>query len=333
MASLRFPQWDTDLEYPERRAELLHQLRTWIGSAGLSRLAAAWGSVPPSSISPAGLFDWYDDFSSRHWDFRAGRERNLASAPELTPAQEAAALEAAEAIGLPASRPPRRSEYDVVLILGGLVRACVTRPRYARELVDAGLKVGKVVALGGFRPLAGDEPHLAEQLNVAARNEFGAMLAGLKAAFPHAGEARVETSTGETPGNADWAIARFDDDLLSVIAAPSRDPGRRRANTADTFAWWAGGVPDLPHKHLLLITNPIYVPYQGAAATEALGIPIDVTVETAGISAAAADLGPHTQPFGPANYLQEIRSAIRGYRSLHATVSRMPETPSPAGTS
>lgn len=282
-------------------------------------------------MATAELYDWYDEFSSKHWDRRGGRERNLASSADLTEAQADAAMEAATAIGLVGSRPPERAEYDYVLILGGLIRACVTRPRYARELVDSGIAVANITALGGFRPLAGDELGLAEAMDITAHNEFQAMIAGLKTAFPHVGQEEIETSAIGEVGNSDWAIARFGGaDMtvadMTVIAAPSREPGQRRANSADTFAWWAGRIPDVRGKHVLLITNPIYVPYQGAAAIENLGIPFDVTVETAGISAKAADLGAHTQPFNPTNYLQEIRSAIRGYRSLYATVSQLVES-------
>ncbi len=320
--SLQFPRWDTDLDLPKRRAQLLSELDAWIKSPVLSDLAATWNGSP-SSTQARDLFDWYDEFSSQRWDRRAGQERNLAAAADLTRAQEAATMTVADSIGLLTSRPPERTRYDFMLILGGLIRACVTRPRYARELLDSGIDVGHVTALGGFRPLAGDEADLARILDVTAGNEFEAMIAGLKAAFPSLGPESVSTSAAGEPGNADWAIAKFSGDAMTVIAAPSRQPEDRRANTADTFAWWAASMDDLRGKHVLLVTNPIYVPYQGAAATENLGIKFDVTVETVGISATAADLGDQTQPFGPSNYLQEIRSAIRGYHSLYATAARL----------
>jgi hypothetical protein len=149
------------------------------------------------------------------------------------------------------------------------------------------------------------------------------MIAGLKAAFPELGQELIETSVAGEERNSDWAIASFGDGEQTVIAAPSREPAERRANTADTFAWWAERISEMRGKHILLVTNPIYVPYQSAVAIENLGIPFDVTVEMTGISASAADLGAETQPFGPANYLQEIRSAIRGYRSLYDKVGRL----------
>ncbi|HEY3904721.1 MAG TPA: hypothetical protein VGM14_12500 [Streptosporangiaceae bacterium] len=323
MESLQSPQWDTDLELPERCAHLLGGLEAWIKSPTLRELSSGWDNELPSNMTATELFDWYDEFSARHWDRRGGRERNEASSAELTPVQAETAVEAAEVLGLVGPCRPKRSEYDFMLILGGLIRGCMTRPRYARELVHSGIKVRSITALGGFRPLRGDELALAEAMNVTARNEFQAMIAGLKGAFPDLGQERIETSVVGEESNSDWAIASFDDGDQTVIAAPSREPTERRANTADTFAWWAGRVSEARGKHVLLITNPIYVPYQSAVAIENLGIPFDVTVEMAGISASAADLGADTQPFGPSNYLQEIRSAIRGYRSLYDVVARL----------
>lgn len=328
METLQFPQWDTDLEPARCRAQLLDQLEIWIGSSTLSELASQWAHTPHQDVSPTRLFDWYDEFSSQHWDYRAGRERNLAASAGLTSSQQRAAMEAAEAMGLLRSRPPRRSHYDYMIILGGLIRACITRPRYARELMDSGLTFDVVVALGGFRPLAGDELALAKRLSVAAGNEFEAMIAGLKAAFPSLGDEEIETSTPAAAGNADWAIARFGAEPITVVAAPSRDPEHRRANTGDTFAWWAENIKDLDGKHILLVTNPIYVPYQGAAAIEALGMPFHLTVDTVGISSSAADLQEDTQRFEASNYLQEIRSTIRGYKSLYRAVSAMTDSSS-----
>lgn len=326
MEFVELPQWDTDLAPHDRQSQMLSQLDAWIHTAALYELASCWGSEPPMQASTETLFSWYDDYSAEHWDFRAGLERNQAPKPSLAKRQEAAARKAADAVGLLRARPPRRTQYDFALILGGLVRACITRPRYTAELIDSGLVVGQVLALGGFRPLRGDEVALALELGVAADNEFEAMVAGMSKAFDTVEAPRIESSTQGKAGNADWAVAHYDQDSMQVIAAPSRDPQQRRSNTADTFAWWADRTHHLEGRHVLLITNPIYVPYQGAAAIENLGMPYDVTVETVGISAAAADLGRRTQSFDPTNYLQEIRSAIRGYRSLLKAVDQVSDS-------
>jgi hypothetical protein len=269
---------------------------------------------PPGDL--ALLLAWYDGFSADHWDFRRGQERNLAQMPDLTNAQTAAIMALAEEAGMVSARPPRRPSYDHCLILGGLVRACVTRPKYASNLLSEGVRFGTITARGGFRPLGGNEESLATELGVEGGNEFDAMDAGLRRAFRI--EERPDVISGDgSRANDDWRVHRYLGGRYEVIAAPSTEPKSRRANSGDTFDWWAGRTPNLDGAHVLLITNPIYVPYQGAAATQSLAIPYNLDVETVGISVEAADLGESTQSFTAGNYLQETRSAIRGISALY----------------
>jgi hypothetical protein len=99
---------------------------------------------------------------------------------------------------------------------------------------------------------------------------------------------------------------------LSVLAAPSSDPSRR-ANSQDTFRFWA---ENRRAESVLVVTTPIYVPYQGAAAVEVLGLGYGIAVESVATSAAANDLGEFTQVFQATHHLQELRSAVRGMLSL-----------------
>lgn len=313
--TVKLPEWKVDLPESRRRESLIEDIDTWIRSPELATLAKAFDAQPPE-METEGLLAWYEDLSATRWDFRGGRERNLAERPALTERESDAAMSAAASLGLSQPGSPSRGAYDFCLILGGLVRACVTRPRFAAELVENGTHFGAVVALGGFRPLAGDEIALAARLNIEANNEFGAMDAGMRQAFGIETPAQVTFGDG-SEGNADWRIHDYPQSRCAVIAAPSSSPELRRANSADTFVWWASRAHGLEGSHILLITNPIYVPYQGAAATQVLGMRFGVQVETVGISATAAGLGSDTQTFTAANYLQEIRSGIRGMQSLY----------------
>ncbi|GAB3727610.1 hypothetical protein GCM10027598_47500 [Amycolatopsis oliviviridis] len=312
------PTWSADVPRSEARARMRAALGAWIRSEPLTALAAEWGAAPPRDVSDDDLFGWFDKLSDKHWNFRRGAERNQAVRANLTPAQKRAAVATASALGLVEPRPPSRRYYDYVLILGGLVRACLVRPAYAAKLSRSGVVFGNVTALGGFRPLAGDELDLASALGIAAGNEMDAILLGMARAFDLRGEPEVNRSASGRTGNGDWAVARFPGRPdLSVVAAPSSEPAVRRANTADTFGWWAGPRrQSLWKAHVLLITTAIYVPYQEAGAIRTVAMPYGATVETVGVPADIADLGAHTQPFGPDDYLQEIRSAIRGYRDL-----------------
>ena len=316
------PTWRADLPVPEARTQLRADLGAWIRSEPLATLASVWGGVPPHAVGDHELYEWFDELSAEHWNFRRGAERNRAERADLSSRQESTALATAAALGLVDARPPSRQDYDHVLVLGGLIRACLVRPVYTARLSRAGATFGNITALGGFRPLNGDEHELAAALGVTAGNEMDAMVKGVARAFTLSADPEIERSDPPGTGNDDWAIARFTERSdISVIAAPSSEAAVRRANTADTLVWWAEQQESIEKARILLITTAIYVPYQDAGAIRTLAIPHGATVETVGVPADVADLGPHTQPFSPANYLQEIRSAIRGYRDLLGSVS------------
>lgn len=315
MTSAQLPRWRPQLPRHEAIQELRLDIGRWLTNDSLRRLSAAWGTTPPDlPVGP--LLAWYDDFSAEHWDFRAGRERNLAAKPTLSRTQSDQALETAHSLGLTSPRTPSQASYDYALVLGGLVRACIVRPRYAALLAERGMDFGQVVALGGFRPLAGDELPLSEAFGVDSTNEFGAMIDGIRSAFGITVQPTFE-NPNHGSGNLDWDVASFHDSSIFVIAAPSSSPDERRANSVDTYRWWAERAMPAAGSSVLLITTAIYVPYQGSGALEILGLEYDLEVETVGVPDDVADLGLHSQVFNAHNYLQEIRSAIRGVRSLH----------------
>ncbi len=309
-----FPSWPTLSAREDAAAIVLAQLCDWVTSTPLLALARDWGGSPPVDSVPATVFEWYEDFSAKHWDFRRGVERNLTTAATLTPEREQLVLDVARALGMVDARSPERDSYDYCLVLGGLLRACLVRPRHAAALIAGGVSIGEVVALGGFRRLAGDEVELASDLAVHASDEFDAMAEGVRRAFSPSSQATLEGTASRS--NSDWRVARYVEENVSVIAAPSTEPEVRRANSVDTYNWWADRNAPLAMKQILLITNPIYVPYQGAGAIQVFGLHHGASVETIGVSTESADIGEHTQVFSPSNYLQEIRSAIRGYFSL-----------------
>lgn len=263
-----------------------------------------------------------DAYSAVHWDFRQGRERNLASTASLSPADRDLVLRLAPELGLAGQEVPSRGGYDTIVMTGGMIRADIVKPRQVATLLRQGLRARHIVFLGGFRPFAGDELTLAGVLGVHGDDEFDAMREGLLRAFRPTGEPRLREGVGATR-NSSWRWESWDDDgrTLSVVAAASTDPARR-ANTADTYRFWAERrEPD--ERSVLLVTTPIYVPYQAAVAVELLGLGEGIAVETIGVSAAANDLGEHTQRFTAAHHLQELRSAIGGMRALrHEVTSR-----------
>ncbi|HEY7951701.1 MAG TPA: hypothetical protein VID70_01860 [Solirubrobacteraceae bacterium] len=307
-------------QLPSSARELSGSIAAWLFSPALAAVVAAFGETAPMSDTPLGeALEWFEDFSLR-WDFRGGQERNLAVAKDLTPEIEAVVMKAAGALGLRGTSPPQAEHYDQVLVLGGLLRACIARPLYAARLLDEGIiKAPVVTALGGYRPLSGDEHALAARIGCHdLSDEFEALDEGVRRAFHvSAGSERGERS--ERVGES-WAVREYGDHAkltIRVVAAPSSEPGLRRANTADTYKWFASELAQLRSgERVLILTSDIYVPFQHADALRMLALPYDVEVDAAGIRPgdAAEELA---QVFQSHNYLQEMRSTIRALRALY----------------
>jgi hypothetical protein len=325
------------------RAEIAAGIQQWVDSSALRAVVREFGAEVPAG-SLAIQLEWLDEFSAMHWDFRAGKERNLAAAPQMKPETERVAVAAAESLGLIGSEEPERRSasaedrarsehvlfvgecedepvrYEHVLILGGLVRACLARPLHAAKLLREGaIEAGSVTALGGFREIAGDEIGLVEKVTgEEVDDEFHAMDAGVRNAFGLTEAASERGEDSEVLG-ASWRVREYAAGNLPVrvVAAPSMAPRERRANTPDTYAWFATELAELtPGERVLVVTTEIYVPYQHADAIRMLALPYGVVVDTVGVMPGNAhpDL---RQTFGADKYLQELRSTIRAYRALN----------------
>ncbi|WP_403024509.1 hypothetical protein [Salinibacterium sp. GXW1014] len=306
------PSWSGSAGAAEATAD---GIAAWVRSDALGQLVRLWGGQRPAEGDTEFLLEWLDAFSAEHWDFRRGRERNLAASAVLSPEQAAAVLQVAPELGLVSSLPRARS-YDAIVMTGGMVRAGVVKPRFVRSLLDAGIAARQVVFVGAHRAFQGDEAALAAALGVRGDDEVDAMAEGMRRAFDLG--APAVTHGGERNARATrlaWDAhpsVRFE-----VVAAPSSAPEARRADTADTFRHWAQ-LSGRDASSVLVVTTPIYVPYQAAVAVETLGIEAGMAVETVGADARSNDLGEHTQHFGAQQHLQEIRSAIRGMKTLRA---------------
>jgi hypothetical protein len=291
----------------------------------MAQLVGEFGGCA-TGMAPDALLEYLDSFSAVHWDFRGGQERNLAERVQFSPERDAVILGCAVELGL-TQVPPRRRHYDTVVMTGGMVRAGIAKPRYLRMLIDDGLRVDNIVFLGGFRPFGGDEQEVATGLGVEGDNEFDAMVAGLHRAFGPLGAPQLEEFVGATQ-NESWRHLSWEASGLriSAVAAPSSRPESRRANTVDTYRFWAENRRLASEQSVLVVTAPVYVPYQGAGAVEVLGIEYGLAVETVGISRRTGHLGRFSQEYEPRHHLQEVRSAIRGMRSLRQSLLRVAAT-------
>ncbi|MFJ3416209.1 hypothetical protein ACIPN8_07680 [Streptomyces sp. NPDC086082] len=264
-----------------------------------------------------------DVFTDR-WDTRQGLERNQAAELPLSPDQEELALVAAEALGMCGGTRLRFDQYDHVLMLGGLIRACLVRTAYAAHLIRSGqIIAGSVTALGGHRPFVGDEFALAAEAGAPELSEeYEAMDFGTRRAFGLGEPETVEGEESPLPGGT-WGVRRYrtvEGVPVQVVAAPSSEPEKRRADTPDSYAFFADQIAALrPRERLLLVTTPIYVPAQHAAAVRMLKLPYGVEVDTVGNDPGLVEGAP-AQKFSATKYLLEVRSTVRSLRRLEDAI-------------
>ncbi|WP_341716673.1 hypothetical protein QQG74_22155 [Micromonospora sp. FIMYZ51] len=297
----------------------------WVDSAPLRDLVACFGGRWPTGDLGAVLAG-LDEFSARHWDFRAGRERPDAREPDLDPVTAGRARAAAIALGMVRPLPPARPRYAHLVVLGGLAHACLRRVAYAADLLRRGLRVtGELAVLGSYRPLSDVERRtLAEAGVTGCDTEVDALDAAVRWTFDVAGPDAEDGLDAGHPHHS-WSSRTYrisGRPPVRVLAAPSSEPERRRAHTADTQRFWAGHVDLAGGDQVLLVTAPIYVPFQHCDALRTLAVPHGCGVDTVGVDPTRPDVARLPEPtLTPGRYLQETRSAIRSMRTLHTALA------------
>lgn len=298
---------------------MLSKCYEWINAPELGVLVEQFGGNIPKGLGNEGKLRWLVEFS-KNWDFRSVQKavydlktgekaRWLVDNTALSEHQISAAMNTAQKLGMVDCTLPIQSSYDAILVLGGARMSCFFRMKYAKELCDSqGIIAKEIVGLTGMRPISESERSATDTYAFDADTEFDLMCAAAQNVFE---AARVESFTKTTDGNlnSSWARAQYTGIVpIIVLAAPSTEPDKRRANTADTFTFWEKQRNIQKGKRLLLVTSQIYVPYQQLEAVRILGLMYGHSVETVGFPRewSANMQGLQTA----ANYLQEIRSTL-----------------------
>jgi len=296
-----------------RRDAVAAEVHGWVSSEPMRALVAAFGGeLPRAGVDE--LLVWLDGFSDEHWNFRkhGGVERDQVRAPGFAPATADLIAAAATALHLVDADPPAHPGYDHLLVLGGLGRACLQRTEHAARLVRAGaVAVPEVAALGSFRPLTEAETALAAL--AGGGYEVDAMDAGIRIGFGFGEPVLREAAEGS------WEVRTYRAEgcpEVHVLAAPSSEPESRRANTADTYEFWARRVSLRATDRILVVTSPIYVPFQHCDAVRMLALRHRCGIDTIGFDPERATVPLAPGATNPDRYLQEIRSGILSMRRL-----------------
>lgn len=289
-----------------RDGEGLEQVRDFVArfvdQPALRRLVEASDGNWPSGALEERVAQLHD-FSER-WDLRGGAERlDLDAGPELN---RGLIAEAAEELGMATAELPAAAHYDHGLALGGTALASIYRVRRLFELRATAATIEYPAILTALRAIGEHEfdlvksrPEIADLVE-SAETEFDVMV---RAAQRFVGsEASIERRSDPNP-HLSSATAVVGDAL--VMAAPSADPARR-ANTRDNYDVYANRISEADS--VLIVTSSIYLPYQFFISLQALGWEKPRSIEIVGFPPQWME-GVLT---GPANVLQELRSALFG---------------------
>jgi hypothetical protein len=297
--------------------QLDQALWTWATSPPLRSLAAASNWEWPAAETTLGLLRELADLSA-DWDFRKNRERHFI---EPIPAEvngrqipDAQVINAARGLGLVDPAGVAAARFSYVLVLSGQAAACVSRVRYAAELIRRGVQPDAVVLLGAHRQLLGTEPEQVMEAGLGhLTDEAEVALAAVTQAFqlgpPLSSE---ETQPAPHPGQPavfHAASAHYRWPAAEVVIAPSDQPEVRRAKTGDQLQYWANLAGLRPRHEVLIVTSQINVPYQHLVAARVLGLGHGCAVYCCGTE--AADSLPSARSLGGRDYLQELRATLR----------------------
>jgi hypothetical protein len=305
-------------------------VQNWLRTPSLNKLVQVFGEEPPKNVDLLSLANWYLRFSEC-WDFR-GRQngaydmkvgegaRWLLSNDDLLEEQRALALSAAFDLGLCNNDIPSRNEFDYVWVLGGAKLSCLLRSRLAARTIQQMTDSPKaVVLLASTRPIGDAERDATNTYAPDAQTEFDLFVAAAETEFCVSSDFEEECYNDNENVNSSWIIRKYPTTSCNVfvIAAPSSEPDKRRANSADTYEFFFERFNVSEGSSILLTTSQIYVPYQHTEAVRTIAIPHNIYLDTIGF---LPEWGGKLQGMNePSNYLQEIRSTIQAINRFLAS--------------
>ena len=308
----------------ETRMMVQREIERWITSIELQKIVKAFHGQIPKEDNIKKLAYWLLKFSD-NWDYRRKQReakdsktgetaRWMLNNNTISNEQEDIVFSNIERLGLKGISEPRMDQYDYIIALGGARMSCMLRPRFSWELLQKKLRAPKaVVMLSGMRRVADSERIATDTYAPNAETEYDLINAGVEAVFNLEKEYVEERYHSLNP-NREWAIRRYETtqynyEILS-ISGPSLQPEMRRANSADTFRFFAEKQKIGQESKVLLVTSQIYVPYQQMEAIRTWALPNNVYVESVGFPLEWNDINQQGM-MTATNYLQEIRSTIQ----------------------
>lgn len=308
----------------ETKSMIEDEIEQWLTSRELGQIVETFGGRIPRKKNTVDLAKWLLDFSDI-WDYRRKQReakdsgtgeaaRWLINNDVVSAKQESIVLNNSEKLGLKGIAEPFLRQYDYIIALGGARMSCLFRPQWVWELIQRkGYSPRAAVMLSGMRPVSDSERAATDTYAPGAATEFDLINAGAEKVFGLETEYTEERYHSSNQNNS-WAIRRYETSKYSFpilsVSGPSSQPEIRRANSADTFRFFAERQQIPSESRVMLVTSQIYVPYQQLEAIRTWAIPNNVYIETVGFPAEWNDTKQQGM-MTAANYLQEIRSTIQ----------------------
>lgn len=307
---------------------VLRWLESWLHDPAMLRIRDLFGWPPPPDDALLALHELVE--RSEAWDFRRGSERHSLSERFVVHndvrLDEERLADAASALGLTGGMAVEGT-FSHVVVLGGMVRACWNRAALARTAAET-VAASTVVMLTTHRPIPATENAQAEELGWhdigleseaaehAMRESFGLEEPpAVVADFVDEGWSTLDEEA-EGGRRRSWFHHRWlQTPVVEVIAAPSSEPAKRRANTADQLEFWGSRAQLVENHRLLLVTTEHYVPFQQLQAARVLGLRAGCEIVTTGTPWSPAG------PYRAAALLQELRSTLGAATELVAALA------------
>lgn len=312
---------DITLKQTERIEALEAIISRWIHSEPFIRLIRLFSGSIPSTGTLKEEIEYYNNFANV-WDYRKhranGGERWLVTDDRFLTDNESEIMDCMYLLGL-IGVTESKQQPDYILPLGGARMANLDRCLAANEVYQLYRKKAiPVVALTGMRPINDIEKESLEKYAPEAQTEYEAICGGIEKAFNIPIGAYTECIHPNDNINLVWAERIYDYDkmIINILSAPSSDP-KRRANSMDTFEFFLMRYKPKTGSKILLITSPIYVPFQLMKFTD-LALERGFYVDCIGNK--SYDHSPKV--LNTASYLQELKATINAINVLACKLFR-----------
>lgn len=319
------PQTYTRL-YDSNLRKLKANIDAWIYKQSLKELIACFGIDSPNNFEPKDQIAWLVEMSDM-WDYRRKQVKafdsktNEAARWLLTDDNLPEGLTALlpwliDDLGLNVSLKPSKVEYDYVTILGGARYSCYYRTYWSKHLIDTyRLSPKEIVILSGNRLIAESERFATDTYALNAKTEFDLSVCALEKVYGPL--TMIESNVREAADiNQSSCIYKYQNTsgmMVSALSAPSTKLGQR-ANTADSYKFFAEEKRIKKGSKILMVTSPMFVNYQQLEAVRMLSIPYQLDVEVVGFE--NIDIFQQL-PISTTQYLQEVRSIIQAIDRLY----------------